>query len=67
MTFLDYFSHYGYLLLIKEKSKALNKFKIFKSNVEKQMGKSIKIVKYNKSNEYYGKPDTIGQTKGSIF
>ena len=35
ITFIDDFSRYGYLFLIKEKSKALDKFKIFKTEVEK--------------------------------
>ena len=34
-----------YLYLIHEKSESLNKFKDFKTEVEKQLGKPIKIIK----------------------
>ena len=34
ITFTDDFSHYGYIYPIKEKSEALDKFKIFKAEVE---------------------------------
>ena len=35
ITFIDDFSRYRYLFLIKKKSEALDKFKIFKTKVEK--------------------------------
>ena len=35
LTFIDDFSRYGYVLLFKEKSKVLEKFKISKLEVEK--------------------------------
>ncbi|KAF7822006.1 Retrovirus-related Pol polyprotein from transposon TNT 1-94 [Senna tora] len=35
ITFIDDFSHYGYLYLIKEKSDALEMFKTYKTGVEK--------------------------------
>ena len=47
ITFIDDFSRYGHIFLIKEKSKTLDKFKIFKTEVEKQLGKVIKIVRSN--------------------
>jgi hypothetical protein len=34
ITFTDYFLRYGYIYPIKERSKALDKFKIFKAEVE---------------------------------
>ena len=36
ITFTDDFSRYGYIYPIREKSKALDKFKIFKDEVENQ-------------------------------
>ena len=45
MTFIDDFSRYGYVYLISHKSEALERFKIFKTEVEKQLGKVIKIVR----------------------
>ena len=44
ITFTDDHSRYGYIYPIKERSKALDKFKIFKAEVEKQTGKSIKTL-----------------------
>jgi hypothetical protein len=34
ITFTDDYSHYGHIYLIKERSKALDKFKIFKAEVK---------------------------------
>ena len=64
LTFIDDFSHYGYLYLIKEKSDALDKFKVFKIEVEKKLGKFIKIVRYDRSGEYYGRHGDVGQHMG---
>ena len=64
LTFIDDFSRYGYLYLIKEKSDALDKFKVFKLEVEKQLGKVIKIVRYDRGGEYYGRHGDVGQHMG---
>jgi len=50
--------------LIKEKSEALDKFKILKTEVEKQFGKVIKIVRSDRGGEYYGKHGVVGQHMG---
>jgi hypothetical protein len=34
ITFMDDYSHYGYIYPIKERSEVLDKFKIFKAEVE---------------------------------
>ena len=34
ITFIDDYSRYGYIYPIKERSKALDKFKIFKAEIE---------------------------------
>ena len=52
ITFINDFCRYGYLYLIKEKSKALEKFKICKTEVEKQLGKIIKIVRFDYSGDH---------------
>ena len=36
ITFTDDYSHYGYIYPIKERTEALDKFKIFKAEVENQ-------------------------------
>ena len=45
ITFIDNYSRYGYIYPIKERSKALDKFKIFKAEVENQHNLKIKIVR----------------------
>jgi hypothetical protein len=39
ITFTDDYSRYGYIYPIKERSKVLDKFKIFKAEVENQLDK----------------------------
>ena len=55
ITFTDDYSRYGYIYLIKERSEALNKFKIFKAEVENQHNLKIKIVRSDHGGEYYGR------------
>ncbi|RVX03448.1 Retrovirus-related Pol polyprotein from transposon TNT 1-94 [Vitis vinifera] len=64
ITFIDDFSRYGYVELIHEKSDSLNVFKAFKAKVELQLGKPIKVVKSDKSGEYYGRYDETGRNLG---
>ena len=64
ITFIDDFSRYGYLYLINDKSAAIDKFKIFKTEVELQLGKTIKIARSDRGDEYYGKYDQTDQHKG---
>jgi hypothetical protein len=45
ITFADDFSLYGYIYPIKERSEALDKFKIFKAEVENQHNIKIKLVR----------------------
>ena len=42
-----------YLYLLYNKSEALDAFKIFKVEVEKQCEKQIKIVRFDRGEEYY--------------
>ena len=64
ITFIDDYSRYGYLYFIKEKAESLDKFKIFRIEVEKQLGKVIKVVRSDRGGEYYGKHGDAGQLKG---
>ena len=48
ITFTDDYSCYGYIYPIKERSEALDKFKIFKAEVENQHNLDIKIVRYDR-------------------
>ena len=49
---------------IKEKSDALEMFKVFCTEVEKQLRKVIKIVRSDRGGEYYGKHGDARQQKG---
>ena len=52
ITFTDDFSRYGYLYLMKHKSKSFEKFKIFKNEVQNQLGKNIKSLRSDRGGEY---------------
>ena len=45
IMFIDDYSRFGYIYPIKERSEALDKFKIFKAEVENQHDKRIKMVR----------------------
>ena len=53
-----------YLYMLYNKNKALDAFKIFKVEVEKQCGKQIKIVRSDRGGEYYGRYTEDGQAPG---
>ena len=50
-TFTDDYSRYGYIYPIKERSEVLDKFKIFKAEVENPHDKRIKIVRSDRGGE----------------
>jgi hypothetical protein len=52
ITFTDDFSHYDYIYPIKERSETLNKFKVFKVEVENQHNIKIKLVRSDRMEEY---------------
>jgi hypothetical protein len=45
ITFTDDYSRFGYIYPIKERAEALDKFKIFKAEVENQHNLKIKVVR----------------------
>jgi hypothetical protein len=45
ITFTDDYSHYGCIYPIRERSEALEKFKVFKAEVENQHDTKIKVVR----------------------
>jgi transposase InsO family protein len=61
ITFTDDYSRYGYIYPIKERSEALDKFKIFKTEVENQHNLKIKIVRSGRGREYYNRHTSYGQ------
>ena len=52
ITFTDDYSRYGYVYLMKKKSEALDKFKEFKAESEKQLGRHIKSLHSDRGGEY---------------
>ena len=58
---MDDFSRYSYVYLIREKSEALDVFKIYKAEVENQLNRWIKSVRYDRGGEYYGRFTESGQ------
>jgi hypothetical protein len=61
ITFTNDFSYYGYIYPIKERSKVLDKFKIFKTEVENQHNIKIKVMRSDRGGEYYGRHIPYGQ------
>ena len=52
VTFIDDYSRYGYVYLMKYKSETVEKFKEFRAEVEKQLGRSIKTLRSDRGGEY---------------
>ncbi|KAL1224587.1 Retrovirus-related Pol polyprotein from transposon TNT 1-94 [Cardamine amara subsp. amara] len=61
VSFIDDFSRYGHLYLLHEKLEVLDVFKVFKTEVELQLGKHIKAVRSDRGGEYYGRYDGSGE------
>ncbi|GKB64791.1 retrotransposon protein, putative, ty1-copia subclass [Tanacetum coccineum] len=52
VTFIDDFSRYGYVYLLKHKHEVLETFKVFQKEVENQLRKTIKSLCYDRGGEY---------------
>ena len=64
ISFIDDFSRYMYLYILHNKNEALDAFKVFKAEVEKQYGKQIKIVRSDRGGECYDRYLEDGQSPG---
>ena len=53
IIFIDDHSRYTYVYLMKHKDQAFQMFKIYKSEVENQKGKKIKILRSDRGGEYF--------------
>jgi transposase InsO family protein len=53
ITFTDDYSRYGYVYLMRRKSKAFERFKEFRAEAEKQLGKHIKALRSDRGDEYF--------------
>ena len=67
ISFIDDYSRYGHIFLIKEKAQALDVFKSFKVEVELQLNKRIKKVRSDRGGEYYGRYDGSGEQRPGPF
>ena len=52
ISFIDDCSRYGYISLMQRKSEAYEKFKEFRAEVEKQLGKTLKTFRSDRGGEY---------------
>jgi transposase InsO family protein len=52
ITFTDDYSRYGYVYLMRRKSESFEKFKEFKTEVENQLNKSIKVLRSDHGGKY---------------
>ena len=52
ITFIDDYSRFGYVYLMKRKSKVFEKFKEFRDEVENQLGKRIWAIQSDHGGEY---------------
>lgn len=52
ITFIDDWSIYGYVYLMKHKSESFDKFKEFQNEVQNQFGKMIKALRFDHGGEY---------------
>ena len=52
IIFTDDRSWYGYVFLMKHKSEAFKRFREFRQEVEKQIGKSIKVLQFDRGGKY---------------
>ena len=52
ITFTDDFNRYGYVYLMKHKSESFEMFKIYKNEIQNQLGKNIKTLRSYQGGEY---------------
>ncbi|GJX01392.1 zinc finger, CCHC-type containing protein [Tanacetum coccineum] len=52
VTFTENFSRYGYVYLLKHKHEVFETFKVFQKEVENQLGKTIKSLRFDRRGEY---------------
>ncbi|GJY32971.1 pol polyprotein [Tanacetum coccineum] len=52
ITFIDDSTKYWYVYLLKSKDEAIDKFILYKNEVENQLNKKIKVIRSNRGGEY---------------
>ena len=53
--------------MIHEKSQSFDVFKNFKAKVENQLSRKIKVVRYDRGGEYYGRYDGSSEQRPGPF
>ena len=67
ITFIDDLSKYTYVYLLRTKDEALEKFKLYKSEVENHLGCKIKTLRSDRGGEYFSLEfDNFCETHGII-
>ena len=64
ITFIDDLSRYGKVYLIHEKSQAIDTLEVYINEVERQLDRKVKIVRYDRGGEFYGRYDGSCQNIG---
>ena len=64
ITFIDDYSHYGYVYLLHEKSQVVDALEIYLNEVERQLDRKMRIIRSDRGGEYYGRYDETGQQPG---
>ena len=64
ITFIDDYSRYCYLYMLHEKSQSVNAVELYIKEVERQLGKKVKIIRSDRGGEFYGRYDESGQHPG---
>ena len=52
ITLIDDYTKLCYAYLLKSKDEAIDKFKVYKSEVENQLNKKIKVLRSDRGGEY---------------
>ena len=67
ITFIDDYSRYTYIYLLRTKDEAFDKFKIYKAEVKNEKDKKIKMVQSDRGGEYFSNEfDALCEKHGII-
>jgi len=61
IIFIDYYSCYGYVYLLHEKSQVVDALEIYLNEVKRQLDRKVKIIRFDKGDVYYEIYDETGQ------
>jgi len=64
ITFIDDFSRYEFIYLLKEKSHASDVLKVYINEVERQLDRKVKIIRSDRAGEYNAKYNESKQCPG---